>query len=34
MREAQRGTPQRLAIIARHYLEGASLTDEEVLAES
>lgn len=32
-REAQRGTPQRLAVIARHYLEIAALTDEEVLAE-
>lgn len=32
-REAERGTPQRLAVIARHYLEIAALTDEEVLAE-
>jgi mycobactin phenyloxazoline synthetase len=32
-REAQRGTPERLAVIARHYLEVAALTDEEVLAE-
>jgi mycobactin phenyloxazoline synthetase len=32
-REAQRGTPDRLAVIARHYVEVASLTDEEVLAE-
>jgi mycobactin phenyloxazoline synthetase len=32
-REAQRGTPDRLAVIARHYLEVASLTDAEVLAE-
>ncbi len=32
-REAARGMPQRLAIIARHYLEVAALTDEEVLAE-
>ena len=32
LREAQRGTPERLTIIARHYLEVASLTDEEVLA--
>ncbi|MCV6985431.1 amino acid adenylation domain-containing protein [Mycobacterium shinjukuense] len=32
-REAQRGAPQRLAVIARHYLEVAALTDEEVLAE-
>jgi mycobactin phenyloxazoline synthetase len=33
-REAQRGTPQRLSVIARHYLAIAALTDEEVLAES
>jgi mycobactin phenyloxazoline synthetase len=32
IREAQRGTPERLAVIARHYLEVAALTDEEVLA--
>jgi len=32
IREAQRGTPGRLAVIARHYLEVASLTDEEILA--
>jgi mycobactin phenyloxazoline synthetase len=32
-REAQRGTPERLAVIARHYLEVAALTDDEVLAE-
>jgi mycobactin phenyloxazoline synthetase len=32
-REAQRGTPGRLAMIARHYLDVAALTDEEVLAE-
>jgi mycobactin phenyloxazoline synthetase len=32
-REAQRGTPERLPVIARHYLEVAALTDEEVLAE-
>lgn len=32
-REAARGTPQRLAVIARHYLDVAALTDEEVLAE-
>ena len=32
-REAQRGTPERLAVIACHYLEVAALTDEEVLAE-
>lgn len=32
-REAALGTPQRLAVIARHYLEIAALTDEEVLAE-
>jgi len=33
-REAQRGTPERLAVIAHHYLEVASMTDEEVLAEA
>ncbi len=32
-REAARGTPDRLAVIARHYLEVAAMTDEEVLAE-
>jgi mycobactin phenyloxazoline synthetase len=32
-REVQRGTPERLTMIARHYLEIAALTDEEVLAE-
>lgn len=32
-REARRGTPDRLAIIARHYLDVAALTDEEILAE-
>lgn len=32
-REAQRGTPERLGIIARAYLEVAALTDEEVLAQ-
>jgi mycobactin phenyloxazoline synthetase len=32
-REAQRGTPERLSVIARHYLDVAALTDEEVLAE-
>jgi mycobactin phenyloxazoline synthetase len=32
-REAQRGTPERLTVIARHYLDVAALTDEEVLAE-
>ncbi|WP_208649086.1 non-ribosomal peptide synthetase [Mycobacterium innocens] len=32
-REAERGTPERLPIIARHYLEVAALTDVEVLAE-
>jgi mycobactin phenyloxazoline synthetase len=31
-REAQRGTPDRLAVIARAYLEVAALTDDEVLA--
>jgi mycobactin phenyloxazoline synthetase len=33
-REVARGTPQRLAVVARHYLDVAALTDEEVLAES
>jgi mycobactin phenyloxazoline synthetase len=32
-REAARGTPHRLAAVARHYLEVAALTDEEVLAQ-
>ncbi|OBI40791.1 non-ribosomal peptide synthetase [Mycobacterium kyorinense] len=32
-REAQRGTPDRLAVIARAYLEVAALTDEQVLAQ-
>jgi mycobactin phenyloxazoline synthetase len=32
-REAQRGMPDRLAVIARHYLDIAAMTDEEVLAE-
>jgi mycobactin phenyloxazoline synthetase len=32
-REAARGTPRRLAVIARHYLEVAALSDEEVLAQ-
>lgn len=32
-REIQRGTSKRLGMIARHYLEIAALTDEEVLAE-
>ena len=32
-RDGQRGTPERLAVIARHYLDVAALTDEEVLAE-
>ncbi|MCV7353266.1 non-ribosomal peptide synthetase [Mycobacterium parmense] len=32
-REAQRGTPERLRVVARHYLEVAALSDEEVLAE-
>lgn len=32
-REIQRGTPERLGLIAHHYLEIAALTDEEVLAE-
>jgi len=33
-REVARGTPARLITIARHYLDVAALTDEEVLAES
>ena len=33
-REVARGTPERLAVIARHYLDVAALTDDEVLAES
>ena len=32
-REAQCGTPDRLAVIARHYLDIAAMTDEEVLLE-
>ena len=32
-REAQRGRPTRLTVIARHYLDIAALTDEEVIAE-
>jgi mycobactin phenyloxazoline synthetase len=32
-REAQRGTPDRLAVIARHYLDIAAMSDEEVLLE-
>lgn len=32
-REARRGTPERLAVIARHYLDIAAMTDEEVLAQ-
>lgn len=32
-REARRGTPERLSMIARHYLDVAAMTDEEVLAE-
>ncbi|SHT64482.1 Putative phenyloxazoline synthase MbtB [Mycobacteroides abscessus subsp. abscessus] len=31
-READRGTPDRLAVVAGHYLEIAAMTDEEVLA--
>ncbi|MUM18706.1 amino acid adenylation domain-containing protein [Mycobacterium sp. CBMA271] len=31
-REAERGTPDRLAVIAGHYLEIAAMTDEEILA--
>ncbi len=33
VRETQRGTPGRLAVIARHYLDVTAMTDEEVLAE-
>jgi mycobactin phenyloxazoline synthetase len=33
-REAQCGRPDRLASIARHYLDIAAMTDEEVLAET
>ncbi len=32
-REAQHGTPDRLALIASAYLEVAAMTDEEVLAQ-
>ncbi|HEU4360689.1 MAG TPA: amino acid adenylation domain-containing protein [Mycobacterium sp.] len=32
-RENQRGTPQRLAVIARAYLDVAAMSDAEVLAE-
>jgi mycobactin phenyloxazoline synthetase len=32
-REAARGAPQRLAVIARHYLDITAMTDEEILAE-
>ncbi|QNI07730.1 amino acid adenylation domain-containing protein [Mycobacterium kubicae] len=32
-KEALRGTSNRLALIARHYLDVAALTDEEVLAQ-
>lgn len=32
-RETRRGNGTRLAVIARHYLEVMSMTDEEVLAE-
>jgi mycobactin phenyloxazoline synthetase len=32
-REAQRGTPERLAVIASHYLEIAAMSDEEVLQQ-
>ncbi|SKO55008.1 Putative phenyloxazoline synthase MbtB [Mycobacteroides abscessus subsp. bolletii] len=31
-READRGTPDRLAVVAGHYLEIAAMTDEEILA--
>ena len=32
-REAQRGTPDRLDVVAHHYLDIAAMTDEEVLAQ-
>lgn len=32
-REAARGTPQRLAVVARIYLDVAALSDEEILAQ-
>jgi len=32
-REVQRGAPDRLAVIARHYLDIAAMSDEEVLQE-
>jgi mycobactin phenyloxazoline synthetase len=32
-REAARGTQERLAVIAHHYLDIAAMTDEELLAE-
>jgi mycobactin phenyloxazoline synthetase len=32
-REAAHGTPERLTVIARHYLEVAAMSDEEVFAE-
>ena len=32
-REVQRGTPDRLTVIARHYLYIAAMSDEEVLLE-
>ncbi|WP_099184184.1 non-ribosomal peptide synthetase [Mycobacterium kansasii] len=32
-REARRGTPERLGLVARHYLDVSALTDEEVLAQ-
>ncbi|WP_054815843.1 non-ribosomal peptide synthetase [Nocardia arizonensis] len=33
-READRGTPDRLAAVARVYLEVAAMTDEEVMAQA
>ncbi|MET7768726.1 amino acid adenylation domain-containing protein [Nocardia sp. NPDC005366] len=33
-READRGAPERLAAVARLYLEVAAMTDEEILAEA
>ena len=32
-REAQRGAPDRLAVIARHYLDIAAMSDEEVFQQ-
>jgi mycobactin phenyloxazoline synthetase len=32
-RDAQRGTQDRLAVVARHYLDIAAMSDEEVLQQ-